>query len=156
MQIFSCVQRNITHQKTLALLLPLVLILIYPPMEAIYPLLPPLFGIAYIKWREAIYQCNFMQAGIWMLYTIVLESVWGLPLYGTWCVMLITFTLFDPKVTYIFRLSSIIGVINVFLFDVIYLIFLYSYSFLMHVRVIDSDLILFYYLLVDMLGLLLF
>ncbi|RUM45682.1 MAG: hypothetical protein DSY46_01970 [Hydrogenimonas sp.] len=149
-------QRNITHQKTLALLLPLALILIYPPMEAIYPLLPPLFGIAYVKWREAIYQCNFAHAGVWMLYTLVLESVWGLPLYGTWCVMFITFTLFDPKITHILHLPSIISAISVLLFDMIYLIFLYGYSLLMHTRVIDSDLILIYYLLVDILGVLLF
>ncbi|WP_286336859.1 hypothetical protein [Hydrogenimonas cancrithermarum] len=149
-------QRNIADKKTLTPLLLLGLILLYPSMEAIYPLLPPLLGIAYVKWREAVYRHDFVQAGAWMLYTLVLESVWGLPFYGTWTVMLVTFTIFDPKITQLLHMPSMIRVISVIFFDLLYLAFLYGYGALMHLKLVDGDLILLYYLLVDILGVLLF
>ena len=156
MQIFSRVQRNIADKKTLTSLLLPGLILLYPSMEAIYPLLPPLLGIAYVKWRKAVYGNDFVQAGAWMLYTLVLESVWGLPFFGTWTVMIVIFTIFDPKITQLLHMPSIICVLSVMLFDLFYFAFLSGYGVLMHGKFVDGDLILLYYLLVDILGVLLF
>ncbi len=153
MQIFSRVQRNIADQKTLTPLLGLGLwIVLYPPLTALYPMFPPLFGIAYVAWRRAIYRADFLTAGLWMLYTLILEVVWGLPLYGTWTVMLTTFALFDPKITYMLHARSLINALSLLFFDGLYMMFLAGYGALMNSDLIDHDPILIYYFLVDLLG----
>ena len=153
MQIFSGVQRNIADQKTLTPFLVLAgLLLLYAPMTSLYPVLPPLLGVAYIRWREALYTGGYLEAGLWMLYTLLLEAVWGLPLYGTWTVMLVTFTLFDPKITYALHARALIGAISVVIFDGLYLLFLLGYGALMHSSFVAFDPVLLYYLLADLLG----
>ncbi len=157
MQTFSGVQRNITDKKTLTTLLVLIgLLLIYPPMSSVYPILPPLIGIAYVQWREAIYRQDYFRAAVWMFYAIILESVWGLPLYGIWMVMIVNFTLFDPKITYLLRTPVSIRVVSVVLLDLLYFSFAHVYAYVMHTRIIESDLILLYYLLFDIVGVILF
>ncbi|WP_300361260.1 hypothetical protein [Hydrogenimonas sp.] len=157
MQTFSRVQRNISDQTTLTTLLSLLgLLLLYPSMAAVYPLLPPLLGIVYVKWREAFYRQDYLRLVVWMTYAVIVESVWSLPLYGVWTVMLVTFTVFDPKITYLLRTPGSINVVSVVVFDLLYLLFLYGYGHLTHTKVIETDLILLYYFLVDIVGVILF
>jgi hypothetical protein len=157
MQTFSRVQRNISDQTTLTTLLAFLgLLLLYPSMAALYPMLPPLVGIVYIRWREAFYRRDYFWMVAWMTYAVIVESVWNLPLYGIWTVMLVTFTVFDPKITHLLRTEGSINVVSVVLFDLLYFLFLYGYGSLMHTKVIETDLILLYYFLVDLVGVLLF
>ena len=157
MQTFSRVQRNIADKKTVATFLALLgLLLLYPSMESLYPLLPPLLGIVYVKWRDALYRQDYFWLMAWMLYAVVLESVWNLPLYGIWTIMLVTFTMFDPKITYLLHTRTLINVISVIVFDLLYLAFAYGYGSLMHTKIVDFDLILLYYFLVDIIGVILF
>ena len=157
MQIFSGVQRNITDKKTLTIFLALLgLLLLYPSMASLYPLIPPLLGIVYVKWRDAFYRQDYFWLMAWMLYALVFESVWGLPLYGIWTIMLVTFAIFDPKITYILHTKTLINVISAVIFDILYLAFVYGYGIVMHTKVIDFDIILLYYFLVDIAGVILF
>lgn len=157
MQIFSGVQRNITDKKTLTIFLALLgLLLLYPSMASLYPLIPPLLGIVYVKWRDAFYRQDYFWLMAWMLYALVFESVWGLPLYGIWTIMLVTFAIFDPKITYILHTKTLINVISAVIFDILYLTFVYGYGIVMHTKVIDFDIILLYYFLVDIAGVILF
>ncbi|WP_201353397.1 hypothetical protein [Hydrogenimonas urashimensis] len=150
-------QRNIADQKTLTQLLPLLgLLLLYPSMESVYPILPPLTGIVYVQWREALDRQDYFWVAVWMLYAVILESVWGLPLYGIWTVMFVTFALFDPKITYLLRMRTAIRLVSVVLFDLLYLVFLLGYGHLMHTKVVETDLILLYYFVVDLAGVILF
>ena len=157
MQIFSGVQRNIADKKTLTIFLALLgLLLLYPSMASLYPLIPPLLGIVYVKWRDAFYRQDYFWLMAWMLYALVFESVWGLPLYGIWTIMLVTFAIFDPKITYILHTKTLINVISAVIFDILYLAFVYGYGIVMHTKVIDFDIILLYYFLVDIAGVILF
>ncbi|WP_456381821.1 hypothetical protein [Hydrogenimonas sp.] len=149
-------QRNIADQKTLTTFLALSGLLLYPSMAAFYPLIPPLLGFVYVKWRRAVEREDLFEVSLWMLYALVFESVWNLPLYGIWTVMIVTFHVFDPKAAYLIHSGWLLNVIGVLIFDLLYFLFLYAYEVVMHTKVIDTDLILLYYLLVDIAGVLLF
>jgi|GEM_PF-989391 len=157
MQTLSRVQRNLSHQKALTLLAGwLGLWLLYPSMESLYPLLPPLLGFVYVKWRDALYRRDYFWVLGWMVYAVIFESVWNLPLYGIWTVMIVTFTLFDPKFTHLIHSHWLLGVMSAVVFDLLYYAFLVVYGAVMHLDLIDNGLILLYYLLIDIAGVLLF
>ncbi|WP_457596429.1 hypothetical protein [Hydrogenimonas sp.] len=148
-------QRNLPYQKALNLLL-LAGVLLYPAMEALFPLLPPMLGLLYVKWRRALLRRDYPVVAVAMLYAIVFESVWGLPLYGLWAVMVLHFTLFDPKIGHIIHSDWLLDLISVALFDGLYFLFLLFYRGLMHESLVDPGLTMLYYLLADMAGVLLF
>ncbi|WP_456485362.1 hypothetical protein [Hydrogenimonas sp.] len=127
-------------------------VLIYPPLTSLYPVLPPLFGISYIAWRKAVYRADFFEASLWMFYVLLLEAVWGLPLYGVWAVMLAVFTVFDPKITYILHAKSAVNTLSILIFDSAYFVFLTGFGALMRSEPVDCNPILIYYFLVDLLG----
>ncbi len=156
MQIFSGVQRDIVDKKALTHSLLFLLILVYPTMGSLYPLLPPLLGFVYVRWRSAVRSKDAPRTLAWMLYALVFESVWGLPLYGIWSVMIVTFVLFDSKITQILHMQTAIKVLGAVLFDLLYFSFLYGYGALVNEKFIDSGTILLYYLAADILGVVLF
>ena len=156
MQIFSGVQRDLFDKKALTHFFLFLLILLYPAMETVYPLLPPLLGFAYVQWRSAVRSRNMPLIVIWMSYALIFESVWGLPLYGIWSVMIVTFVLFDAKISQTLHMQVFIKVLSAVLFDLLYLTFLYGYGMLMNEKFIDTSLILLYYFAADILGVVLF
>ncbi len=156
MQIFSGVQRDIIDKKALTHFFLFLLILLYPAMESVYPFLPPLLGFVYVQWRSAVRSRNTLHIVAWMLYALVFESVWGLPLYGIWSVMIITFVLFDYKITQTLHMQAAIKVLGAILFDLLYLAFLFGYGALVNEKFIDVGSILLYYLAADILGVVLF
>ncbi|BBG66046.1 hypothetical protein NNO_1343 [Hydrogenimonas sp.] len=90
------------------------------------------------------------------MYALVFESVWGLPLYGIWSVMIVTFVIFDSKITQTFHMEAVIKVLSAVIFDLLYFSFLYGYGALMNEKFIDTALILVYYLMADVAGAVLF
>ncbi len=156
MQIFSGVQRDIVDKKALTHSLLFLIVLFYPAMESIYPLLPPLLGFVYVRWRDAVRSKDTLHVVVWMLYALVFESVWGLPLYGIWSVMIVTFVLFDSKITQTLHMQTAIKVLSAVLFDLLYIAFLYGYGALVNEKFIDAGAILLYYLAADILGVVLF
>ncbi len=150
MQTLSGLQRNIADQKTLTTHLTLVgLALLYPSMASLHPILPPLLGLAYVKWRDAMRSKEGFWVLVWMLYAVVFESVWNLPLYGLWAVMFVTRYVMEPKVEYLLHNRRLLDIVAAVLFDLLYLVFLTVYESVMHVRIFDFDLAMLYYLLVD-------
>jgi len=156
MQIFSGVQRDLVDQKALTRYLWLLPVLLYPTMETVYPLLPPLLGFVYVQWRRAVRSKDPFMIFVWMLYTLVFESLWGLPLYGTWSVMIVTFVLFDAKITKLLHMDLVIKVLSALLFDLLYFLFLLGYGMLMNEKFLDTGLVLLYYLAADIVGVVLF
>ncbi len=156
MQTFSGVQRSIFDKKTLTHFFLFLSILIYPTMEALYPFLPPLLGFVYIQWRGAVRSRNLSRIVVWMIYTVIFESVWGLPLYGIWSVMIVTYVLFDTKISQTLHMHSMIKVVGAIVFDLLYFIFLYGYGTLMNEKLLDIGSVLLYYLVADILGVVLF
>lgn len=157
MQTLSGLQRNIADQKTLTTYLTLLgLVLLYPSMASLYPILPPLLGLAYVKWRDALRQGDGFWVVAWMLYAVVFESVWSLPLYGIWALFFVTRYLVEPKVEYLLHDRRLIDIVAAVLFDLLYLAFLAVYGSIMHVQTFDFDLVMLYYLLVDVAAVVLF
>ncbi|WP_353662791.1 hypothetical protein [Hydrogenimonas sp. SS33] len=157
MHTFSDLQRNLSHQKTLTSALGWTgLLLLYPTLMSLYPLLPPLLGFAYVKWREALEKRDFYGVFAWMLYAVVFESVWNLPLYGIWSAMIVTYTLFDPKISYLLRNRTLIAVVSVTVFDLLYLLFLQIYGSILHTAFFGYDPVLLAYFAADIVGVLLF
>lgn len=156
MQIFSGVQRDIFDKKALTRFLLFLAVVLYPAIESLYPLLPPLLGFVYLQWRDAVRSKELPSIAIWMVYALVFESVWGLPLYGIWSVMIVTFVIFDSKITQTFHMEAVIKVLSAVIFDLLYFSFLYGYGALMNEKFIDTALILVYYLMADVAGAVLF
>ncbi len=156
MQIFSGVQRDIIDKKTLTRFFLALFILIYPSLETVYPLLPPLLGFVYLQWRNAVRKKDYTLAALWMLYALIFESVWGLPLYGIWSVMIAMFVVFDAKITKTFHIDLLVKILSVVLFDLLYFAFLSGYGSLMNEKYIDPGAILLYYFAADILGVILF
>ena len=91
-----------------------------------------------------------------MLYALIFESVWGLPLYGIWSVMIAMFVVFDAKITKTFHIDLLVKILSVVLFDLLYFAFLSGYGSLMNEKYIDPGAILLYYFAADILGVILF
>jgi hypothetical protein len=132
------------------------LLLLYPAMASLYPLLPPMLGLMYIKWREALQRRDYIVVAVWMLYAIIFETVWNLPLYGLWTVMAATYAIFDPRISHLIHSDWLIGLLGAVIFDLFYLAFLIAYGALMHTQPVEIDLVLLYYLVADIAGVLLF
>ncbi|WP_457592506.1 hypothetical protein [Hydrogenimonas sp.] len=145
-------QRDIFDKKTLTLFFLYLLILLYPAAETVYPFLPPMLGLAYVQWRSAVRAKNLPLIAAWMLYALIFESVWGLPLYGIWSMMIVTFVLFDYKITQTLHMQTVIKVLSAVIFDLLYFVFLYGYGVLMSEKLIDTSAVLFYYFAADILG----
>ncbi len=149
-------QRDLFDKKALTLFFLYLFIVLYPTAQTLYPLLPPMLGLAYVKWREAVRAKSLPHIAVWMIYALVFETMWGLPLYGVWSVMIFTFVLFDNKITHTLHMDPMIKVLSAIIFDLLYFSFLYGYGVLMGEKVIDTAGVLFYYFFMDILGVMLF
>ena len=149
-------QRDIFSQKTIKLILIISAVMIYTSLGSIFPLFPPLIGIVYILWTDAIREKEYILVFLWIVYTIVLESTWGLPLYILWVTMLFMYTVIDPKIYHLFHYNIFFKLIIVAIFDILYFIFIEGYEILMGKNIISESFILVYYLLIDLAGVILF
>ena len=155
MQIFSRMQRDIFSQKTLKIFLIALAVMVYTSLGSIFPLFPPLIGIVYILWANAIKEKEHIFVFLWILYTIVFESIWGLPLYFLMVTMLVMYTVIEPKIYHLLHANIFLKLIRVAIFDILYFIFIEGYEILMGKDIISESFVLIYYLLIDLAGVIL-
>ena len=145
-------QRDIFSQKTLKTFLIFLAVIIYTSIGSIFPLFPPLIGIVYILWTNAIREKEYIFLFLWILYTILLESIWGLPLYSLLVIMIFMYIAIDPKIYHLLHSNLYIKLIRIAIFDILYFIFIEGYEILMGKDIISESLILIYYLFIDLAG----
>jgi len=148
-------QRNIFSQETLKVVLIIFTVMIYPSLGSIFPLFPPLIGIVYILWSDAIREKDYFLVFLWIVYTIVFESVWGLPLYILWVTMLVMYSVIDPKIYHLLHSNIFLKLIRVAIFDIFYFILIEGYAILMGKDIINESFMLIYYLFIDLAGVIL-
>ena len=148
-------QRDIFNQKTLRLLLIIFAVVIYASLGAIFPLFPPLIGVVYILWTEAVEEKDYIVAFLLIVYTVVFESIWGLPLYFLMITMLFMYIVVEPKIYHVLLANIFLKLIRVAIFDISYFIIIEGYEILMGKTIIDESYVLIYYLLIDLAGVIL-
>jgi len=145
-------QRDIFSQKTIKIFLIFLAVIVYTSLGSIFPLFPPLIGIVYILWTNAIREKEYIFLFLWILYTILLESIWGLPLYSLLVIMIFMYIAIDPKIYHLLHSNLYIKLIRIAIFDILYFIFIEGYEILMGKDIISESLILIYYLFIDLAG----
>ena len=148
-------QRDIFSQKTLKVILVIFTVMIYTSLGSIFPLFPPLIGIVYILWTNAIREKEYIFVFLWIVYTIVLESVWGLPLYVLWVTMLVVHIFIDPRIYHLLHSNIFLKLIRVAVFDILYFILIEGYAVLIDKDIVSESFMLIYYLFIDLAGVIL-
>ncbi|HIP15351.1 MAG TPA: hypothetical protein EYG74_07670 [Sulfurimonas autotrophica] len=130
-------------------------VMIYTSLGSIFPLFPPLIGIVYILWANSVREKEYIFITLWILYTVVLESIWGLPLYILWVTMLVMYIVIDPKIYHLLHANIFFKLIRVAVFDILYFLFIEGYEILIDKDIISESSVLLYYLFVDLAGVIL-
>jgi hypothetical protein len=141
--------------KFLEWLFMIFFVLFYPMLVSIYPLLPPLIGIAgliiiYNINRNIIYTISSM------LYLINIDLNLSLPFMLSIFSTLLINSFVYPSAKLILRCKICLGVLIIILVDLFYYINLFIYDFILGANTIIADSMLSFYILIDMIiGLLL-
>ena len=149
-------QRSLPHQSAGLTSISALLLLCYPVVGSLYPVFPPLLGVVYLKWRDAIKGTNYPAALYWLLYPLVFEAVWSLPFYGLWVTMILTYRVIEPRIDHLLFDRITADIVTVVLFNGTYLLVLLFYQSVTDQIFFTWHPILLYYLLFDMAGVLLF
>jgi hypothetical protein len=128
----------------------------YPALGSVYPFLPPLLGYAYIRWREALNRQSWFDLFIWFFYAMVVETVWSLPMFGSWIVMILLYWLTDAKLRVWFTNPMTVRLLGVLLFDGAYYGYLRVAGWAAGDTVIVNDPILLFDLMADLVWAVLF
>jgi len=145
-------QRNIFSQKNLKTFFIISAVLFYTSLISIFPLFPPLVGLVYILWSDNIRKQEYSFTILCVVYTIVLESIWGLPLYFLCVTMIIMYMVIDPKIYHLLHTNIFLKLVRVAIFDILYLFLIVSYEILMGKDIIFKSPLLLYYLFMDLAG----
>ncbi len=132
-----------------------LLLFLYLIFQPLYPLLPPFLGVVFVLWQRAVNRHDKFASWSLILYTLVFESLWGLPLGGLWLMMYVVHRWGVPFIGYYIRRGLAIELFSVLLFDLAYLGALFFIDDLFLMSVVDFSYIFLYYIVMDLLGLLL-
>ena len=108
--------------------------MVYPALGSVYPFLPPFLGYAYVRWREAFAKREWFDVFVWFYYALVIETVWGFPLYGSWAIMFALYRFVDFETKVWAKTSAAIRFLNAASFDLAYFGFLYGAGIVMQTR----------------------
>ncbi len=130
-------------------------VILYPIFVSIYPLLPPLFGLAGLIIINYINK-NIVYTIATMLYLIHLDLNLGLPFMLSIFSILLINTFVYPTVKLIIRCRVCLGLLLIIIVDFFYYINLFIYDLILNSTTIIADSMLTFYIFIDIIiGLLL-
>ncbi len=141
--------------KVLEWVVILFFVIIYPMLVSIYPLFPPLFGIAGLV---IIYNINknIIYTISTMLYLIHLDLNLSLPFMLSIFSILLINTFIYPTAKLMIRCRVCLGLFLIILVDIFYYISLFIYDFILNSTTVIADTMLSFYIFTDIIiGLLL-
>ncbi len=136
------------NQKVLEWIFIVFLVTVYPMLVSMYPLFPPLFGIAGLV---IIYNINknLIYTLSAMLYLIHLDLNLALPFMLSIFSILIINTFIYPSLKLIIRCKVCLSVILIILIDLFYYINLITYDLVLDASTIIIDSMLSFYIFID-------
>ncbi len=139
---------NKKNQKILEWIFIAFSVMVYPMLKSMYPILPPLFGIAglviiYNINKNVIYTISTM------FYLIHLDLNLGLPFMLSIFSILIINTFIYPSLKLLIRCKVCLSVILIILIDMFYYINLFIYDLVLDASTIIVDSMLSFYIFID-------
>jgi len=130
-------------------------VVFYPMFVSIYPLLPPLFGVAGLMIINHINR-NIIYTVATMLYLIHIDLNLGLPFMLSIFSILLINTFIYPTAKLMIRCKVCLGVLLIILIDFFYYINLFIYDLILNSTTVIADSMLSFYIFIDVIiGLLL-
>jgi hypothetical protein len=130
-------------------------VVFYPMFVSIYPLLPPLFGVAGLAIINNINR-NIIYTVATMLYLIHIDLNLGLPFMLSIFSILLINTFIYPTAKLMIRCKVCLGVLLIILIDFFYYINLFIYDLILNSTTVIADSMLSFYIFIDVIiGLLL-
>ncbi len=139
---------DIENQKLLEWISILFFVIVYPMLTSMYPLLPPLFGIAGLI---IIYNINknLIYTLSTMFYLIHLDLNLGLPFMLSIFSILTINTFIYPSLKLIIRCKVCLSVLLIIIIDLFYYINLIIYDLVLDASTIIVDSMLSFYIFID-------
>ncbi len=149
------IYRDREKLKVLEWSIILFFVVLYPMFVSIYPLLPPLFGIAGLIIIHNINK-NIIYTISTMLYLIHLDLNLSLPFMLSIFSILLINTFIYPTAKLMIRCRVCLGLFLIILIDIFYYISLFIYDLILNSTTVIADSMLSFYIFVDVIiGLLL-
>ena len=139
---------SINRKKILDWILIAFFVIVYPMLVSMYPLVPPLFGIAGLIIIYNI-NTNLIYTLSTMFYLIHLDLNLGLPFMLSIFSILIINTFIYPSLKLLIRCRVCLGVILIILIDLFYYINLITYDLVLDASTIIIDSMLSFYIFID-------
>jgi len=129
--------------------------IVYVSLGSIFPFFAPFIGIVYMLWADAVRKKEHIFIFFCIFYTVILESIWGLPIYSILIAMIVMIVAIEPKIYHLLHPSLSTKLIRVAIFDILYFTLIEGYEILMEKSIISKSFVLIYYLLIDLVGVIL-
>ncbi len=136
------------NQKILEWIFILFFVMIYPMLKSMYPILPPLFGIAGLVIIYNIKK-NIIYTLSTMVYLVHLDLNLGLPFMLSIFSILIINTFIYPSLKLLIRCKVCLSVLLIVLIDLFYYINLFIYDLVLDASTIIVDSMLSFYIFID-------
>ncbi len=139
---------NINRKKILEWIFIAFFVIVYPMLVSMYPLVPPLFGIAGLIIIYNI-NTNLIYTLSTMFYLIHLDLNLGLPFMLSIFSILIINTFIYPSLKLLIRCRVCLSVLLIILVDLFYYINLFIYDLVLDASTIIVDSMLSFYIFID-------
>jgi hypothetical protein len=117
-------QRSITHQKPIIPFIYIVFFILYSSLSSIYPFLPPMLGVLFVLFSQALEKNDLISVSLVSLCLIVLEANYGFMLFSTVFYFYIIYKFVIPKIKQNFNCPFCIRISYVVLAYLGYYLFL--------------------------------
>lgn len=152
MQALSSMQRNLTHNQPLSVLLYVVAFGVYSSLSTIYPLLPPLLGVLLLLFSRAISRSGnslFILATSFCL--LIFEANFGYLLFSTLIYFYLVLKFVLPKIEQNFSCEMCISLSYVLLAYLGYYLFLVLFGNIFLLEIPSISYYIIYYIIIEFL-----
>ncbi|MDY0234237.1 MAG: hypothetical protein RBS11_09420 [Sulfurimonas sp.] len=101
-------QRSISNQNSLAPFVYVALFIVYESLSSIYPFLPPLFGVLFLLFADALKKEDSLYIFLCAFCLIIFESQMGYPLFSSIIYLGLIYKFVLPKLKKNFSCNSCI------------------------------------------------
>jgi len=142
-------QRSISHQNPLTILLYVVSFIIYSSLSSIYLLLPPLFGVLFVLFSRSLEKEDIVAVVLIAFCLIVFEVNMGYPLFSSIIYFTLVYKLIIPKIKQNFDCNSCLKLSNVLLPYIGYYLFLLLISKIFLLPLPSFNYYIIYYIIIE-------
>ncbi len=151
MSTLSSMQRSITHQNSVVLIVYIILFVLYSSLSSIHLALPPMFAVLFVLFTKSLQHKDYAGVVLISFCLVIFEANHGYILFSSIIYFYLIYKILMPKINQNFSCSLCIKVSKVFIAYLGYFVFLSLISSIFLLSPPEFNYYIVYYIVIELL-----